>query len=348
MATVIACLSVLWISRRDTRAEWFPHLLLWIFGLACLWRIPLNSRPHHYGFYLLPVGLVCFGVLWFDYGPRVAGGGTWAARAFGAAALGMLAAGCTIAFSDSRQFDALHRSALVTPRGELLIFDRWQFERSAVVALQRLPADTRLLVVPQGSGLLYFSGLREADSMFSHLPMEVADLTADETLRDHWKSRPPDVVAFVGVPLTEFGSAGFGKDYARLSMEWLLETYAPVTDPTAPIVFLLPRAAASRADGRARAAALRLDATGNPGPPGRTLEGTVVESLDFEEHTLLQIRTGETALWVAVPETRVPPQTRVRVVGARPGAMEDRGILRRFDRLLVGELAPADSAAALP
>jgi hypothetical protein len=336
MAAVIAYLAMLSIRRRENRAEWLPHLLLWVFGLACLWRIPLNSRPHHYGFYLLPVGLVCFAVLCFDYGPRLAGGGEWASRLFSAAGLGMLAAGCTIAFSDSRQFDALHRSTLSTPRGELRIFDRWRFERSAVAALQRLPGNTRLLVLPQGSGLLFFSGLREADTMFSYLPMEVADLTADQNLLARWKDRPPDVIAFVGVPLTEFGSAGFGKDYARLSMEWILETYAPVSDLNAPIVFLRRR-------GEPRPTELRLEADEDPGPQGRVLEGTVVEALEFEGHTLLSLRTQDSTLWVAVPETSVAPDTRVRVVGARPGAMEERGIRRRFDRLLVGELAPVES-----
>jgi hypothetical protein len=335
MVAALATFAICFARQPDRRREWLAHALLWVFGFACLWRVLLNSRPHHYGFYLLPAGLVCVGVLFFDYGPRFAGAGAWPARVFAAAGIALLAASCTMAFNGSRRLDALHTRELVTPRGRLWIFDRWRLEDSAVRALASLPRATRVATVPEGAGLLFFSGLREADTMFSYLPMEVVGPAGDADLLSRWKGNPPDVIVWVGVSLNEFGSPGFGRDYANRSMSWLLEQYTPATDLTSAIVFLKRR----RGPGRGLES-LTLAPGTDVAPPGQTVTGTVLESFDRDGNTLMRLRTATSQVWVAVPVTKVAVGSEITVYDARPGAMEERMLRRRFDHLLMGGLEP--------
>jgi hypothetical protein len=341
MVLVLAVLAVLFARQPDRRQEWLAHVLLWVFGLACLWRIVLNSRPHHYGFYLIPVGLVCLGVVFFEYGPRVASPGAWSGRVFGAAGIGLLAASATMAYADSRQFDALQAREISTPRGRLRILDRWGLQIAAVRALSLLPPGTRVATVPEGSGLLYFSGAREADTMFSYLPMEVVGVEGDTELLTRWKGNPPDVAVWVGVPLDEFGSSGFGADYAQRSMAWLLAEYAPVTDPMAAIVLLARRKKLLR-DPALRGIALSAADSDR----GETVTGTVLEFFDRGDGTFLRLDTGRGKVWVGVSESKVAAGATVTVFDAAPGAMEDRGLRRRFERLLVGRLDPPETTVA--
>lgn len=340
MISTLAALAVLYLRQPNRRIEWLTHLLVWVFGFACLWRIPLNSKPQHYGFYLLPVGLVCLGVLFVDYGPRVVGAGAWAARAFGAAAIGLLAASSTVAFADSRQHDLRHTEELRTPRGRLLIANDAGLLAPAVRALSRLPPTTRLVTVPQGAGILYFSGLREGDSMDHYLPMDVYGPEADARLLSRWKGNPPDLVLWVGLPLAEFGSRGFGVDYARRSMAWVLENYEPLTNPDAFVVVMQhkrkhpPLLAAS-------------DLTPSPRPSGglERVTGTVQESVDDSGTTLLCVQSGQSEVWVRVFPTKVAVGSPVTVVDLWPASVGESGFRRRTDHLFVGRLAPTGSAA---
>jgi hypothetical protein len=334
MLVAVAGFAVLFLRQPGRRSEWLAHLLLWVFGFASLWRILLNARPHHYGFYLLPVGLVCVGVLLFSYAPTFAGAGPWPRRVFAAAGLGMLAASVSLAYADSKQLYALHTYEVATPRGSLRIINRWRLEGPAIRALSRLPPETRLATIPQGAGLLYFAGLREGDTMFSYLPMEVVDRDADSDLLSRWRGNPPDVVAWVGIPLEEFGSHGFGFDYAGQTMAWIRAEYAPVTDPGAAIVFMVRRDKAGD-----RSSLAELKPSPEPASAERTLTGTVLESFHADGSTFLRLRTETSNVWVAVPETRVSVGSILTVTGLRPGAAEQGGLRRRFDTILAGRLA---------
>jgi hypothetical protein len=339
MTVAVTVLAVLYAKQPGRRREWLGHALVWVFGLACLGRIVLASRPQHYGFYLLPAGLVCVGLLFFDYGPRLSGSGVWPARVFGAAGIGLLAASASLAFADSQRLFALHTYELDVPRGRLWIVNRWGLEGPAVHALSRLPPETRLATVPEGAGLLFFSGLREADSMFSYLPMEVVGPAGDDALLRRWKANPPDVIAWIGRPMAEFGSAGFGVDYARRSMSWVREEYEPATDPAAAIVLLLRRSVAAGIG----PVALRPSA----GPPGARADivGTVLESFDESGATFLHLGTDGGRVWVGVPEARVSVGSRVTVSHAQPSAVREFGLRRRIDPFFVGRLVSPSSTS---
>ena len=240
MAVVIATL-VLYGRKSERRAEWLPHLLLWVFGFAALWRILLNAKPQHYGFYLLPVGLVCFGVALFAYGPRLAARGRWTTNVFAAAGIGALASSVSLAIANSKQLYNLHTYEISTARGhpedpQPLAPGGTGGRGTVSIATRHAPADHSGGV---GPALLRRAG--ECDTMFSYLPMEVADAQADEDLLSRWRSNSPDIVAWVGIPLAEFGSHGFGFDYAYRSKAWVHGDDVAVSEPSSAIVFMVRR-----------------------------------------------------------------------------------------------------------
>jgi hypothetical protein len=117
-------------------------------------------------------------------------------------------------------------------------------------------------------------------------------------------------------------------------MAWVREQYEPATDPEAAIVLLQRR--------RGRGVE-PIDLRPSPEPPGmrQTIVGTVLASFDESGATFLHLQTGRSRIWVGVPEAKVPVGSTVTIYDAQPGAVEEFGLRRRVDRLLLGRLAPS-------
>jgi hypothetical protein len=243
MAVTIAGLLARRVRRGPEALEggWAMHVVLWIFGLASLARIALRVGPEHYGFFLLPPGLVCLAVAFFSYGPRLAGGGAWARRALAAAGAGLLAGSTVAALRASVPYFTEPREELVTPRAHLWV-DPAGAEGRVVAALSRFPPGTTAIAVPQGAGLLFAAGLATgADGMTSYLPMEIPDDDADARLVAAWEHHPPDLVLYWQQDLgPEFGYRGFGVDYAQRAGRWLGGRYAVGAEAVPGILLLVP------------------------------------------------------------------------------------------------------------
>jgi hypothetical protein len=131
---------------------------------------------------------------------------------------------------------------VVTPRGTIRLPPRERAVAEMVSALLRLPRGARLLVLPEGAGVSFFAGLEAADPYSSHLPMEFPDDAADRALLARLGASPPDYVLVLPRDTREFGYAGFGRDYAVRTGEWITRGYRP-TFATHPAVVLLARSA---------------------------------------------------------------------------------------------------------
>ncbi len=160
-------------------------------------------------------------------------------------------------FRISSMMYARHTGLLESPRGRLLIMSLG-FEDRVVRFLSGLPPETRVATIPQGAGLLFFSGLRSADPISTYLPTDMAGRFDDPGLVKRWKQRPPDVIFVWREELSGFGSRGFGEDYAQQASAFIQAHYVPMTDP-AREVFLLHHSAWSPWRGRTRAGARPTD-----------------------------------------------------------------------------------------
>ncbi len=227
LATLAALIGVVWVwwRQRPEPAELLPHLLLWAFTLGALARIPLRTIPHHYGFFLLPVPLVAVTVLLLRYASAVTASETARkiARLAGAGVLLGIVAGCV---GRSAELYSQHTAILEAPRGRMLLsVDAGALD--GLRLLRQLPGGSRVVVVPEGAGLIFFSGLEGGDGMFSYLPMELPAPIDDERLLSRWRARPPDAVLIMREQLFDFGYQGFGIDYAQKSIDWVAANYAP-------------------------------------------------------------------------------------------------------------------------
>jgi len=110
---------------------------------------------------------------------------------------------------------------------DLLGYPTGKAEADAVHFLSQYPPTTRILAVPEGAGLAFLAGLESVCGMHSFLPPEL-DGPFEDRLLACLDAAPPDLVVRVGINIVEFGSRGFGEDYAERSAAWILAHYVPV------------------------------------------------------------------------------------------------------------------------
>ena len=231
LAVLLAQQVAYWWRAGTERRLALPHLLMLVFALASLGRTPLTTGAFHYGFYLLPVPLLAFGVFWFRYLPGwLPGRPTRLAAACG---VGLFAAVVFRHYQTSRALYDRHNTVVRTPRGAMCILDDLagfpvgRAYADTVQLLSRYPPETRVLVIPEGVGLTFMSGLTSVCGMHSFMPQEL-DGPFEDRLLACLTAAPPDLVVRVGLNLGEQGSRGFGEDYAQKVATWIVAHYEPL------------------------------------------------------------------------------------------------------------------------
>jgi len=245
LAVVLGHVAVRWWRAGGQRRRELPALLVLVFALACLIRMSLATGAFHYGFYLLPVPLLAYALLCLRALPEWLPGRP--ARLAASAGAGVLAAVLLTHIRASRELDAKHNTLVQAPRGtvylldDLLGFPTGKAEADAVQFLSRYPSTTRVLAIPEGAGLAFLAGLESVCGMHSFVPPEL-DGPAEDRLLACLDAAPPDLVVRVGINIEEFGSRGFGADYAQRTAAWILAHYVPVASfgPGGYVLILKP------------------------------------------------------------------------------------------------------------
>jgi hypothetical protein len=209
-----------WRREPDGRTRLLGLALLSVFALLSLARVPLRAMASHYGFFLLPPSLPALVAL------AAFRGDAWRRRASLAVASALLLGFGLSSYATTATWLALPHVPLVTSRGTLLVREGAP-ERPLLEVLSRFPPETRVVAVTEGIGLVFAAGLREGDRRVSYLPMTLPDSESDRRLAAAWRLKPPDLVLlWQGRDLwPEFGSRGFGVDYAREAGAFLASHY---------------------------------------------------------------------------------------------------------------------------
>jgi hypothetical protein len=119
------------------------------------------------------------------------------------------------------------------PRGHLWLYNppgrppQGQYCAAAVAMLAQMPRATRAIVVPQGVGLTFFSGLANPLGLFGYVETEFGATLTDESLLEQLKAAPPELVIRAASDTSEHGDGVFGKTYAVKTWAWVKEHYQP-------------------------------------------------------------------------------------------------------------------------
>jgi hypothetical protein len=213
----------------DRARDHLAEAMVLVFAIVCLVRTPLLAGAFHYGFYLLPVPLLAFAVAWFRTLPEWLPGVPRAL--FTAAGLGIFAGLSLAHHVESSRHWTEHTALVDTPRGRMYLLADFNghplgsAQAHAVHFLASRGADVRVLAVPEGAGLAFMAGAKTCCGMHSYLPLELDGPFDDTRLLARVRADPPDFVIRVDVDLAEYGSAGFGVDYAIATDAWLRDAY---------------------------------------------------------------------------------------------------------------------------
>lgn len=217
-ALLLALAATAWRAWRapSQRAALVPDLVLLTAGLASLGRLGLSAGPHHYGFYLLPLGLLAFGVFGLDRLPAALSPPGPGRLAAAAAAAGLLLGVSWPAAEASRENYRRHTATLDTARGRFLIMPDESL--TLVPLLAELPPGTRVITVPSGAGWVFAAGQPWGDGTHSYMPFDLVGGYDDARTVARWTRRPPEVIVWLHDHLAdaaEFGAGPIGTDHGQ-------------------------------------------------------------------------------------------------------------------------------------
>jgi hypothetical protein len=204
------------------------QLTFWLFSLACTMRILLKTAMFFYGFYLLIPGLICFGLLWFCYLPRLVCWPGWGLKLCSVGVfIGVIAAHVDIAnFLNSWREHRIH-----TPFADLKVLTIFRgvaegrCQSEAIRLLSTLPKESRVLAIPVGLGLTFCAGLENPYRSGEYTAIEMNGRYSDIALLRRLQANEPDLIVRTRDVGNEFGV--FGLDYAQQTWAWIVANYEP-------------------------------------------------------------------------------------------------------------------------
>ena len=234
---ILAIAILLWLGRefirhpakRDTI---LAEILLWGCGTACMARMGLSVVSYHYGFFMLPIALLSFALLWFHYLPDWLSEKMHSKLVFSSAGTGIFLGLIAAHLNLSLNLYQRHTVEMNAPRGRLYLYNPpeipcGQYYAAAIDLLSRMPPATRGIAVPQGVGLTFFSGLGNPFGLFGYVETEFRVFLNDDSFLRMLKANPPDLVIQASSDTADHGDGVFGKTYAIKSWAWISSNYKP-------------------------------------------------------------------------------------------------------------------------
>ncbi|MBW2295598.1 MAG: hypothetical protein JRG94_25350 [Deltaproteobacteria bacterium] len=219
---LLALLIRKWIDRRS-REIILPICVL-TFGFVLQFKMLLNAQFGHYGFALMmPSSLVLIAVLvgWVpDWIERRGGSGS-------VFRLGACAAILAVALGLVARTDAnfARRTEPIGHGSDAFLSDfRTKDVSDALVFLERLDADTRVAVLPEGIMLNYLARRVTPTRYINFMPPEMS-LYGSDTIIEAFRRDSPDYVVFVHKRTGLYGVPFFGRDYGRALHSWVIANY---------------------------------------------------------------------------------------------------------------------------
>jgi hypothetical protein len=228
----LLCILVLAVLAIRQRANPSPRLILQlsfsVFAAALLAKIFFNIAIYHYGFALASPAfglLVMILMSWIPAAIHRTGGTGWVFRAAVIAAMGAFSLKHLMAYENV--YRSVPVQTIGTGADEMNIHGDAQGINLVLSFLKQLPPDQTLATVPQGAMINYLSRRVNPTGEITLLPGEV-NMFGDQRIMDRFQRHPPDWIVTVQTNFAEFGSKGFGVDYAQGLARFIRDNYDPV------------------------------------------------------------------------------------------------------------------------
>ncbi len=251
---------VRWLVGRADRASQVPWMILFAFGLAALSRMALKCGAEHYGFYLLVPGLAGFAVFWCrlvpkwltpaqddrsappPHAPDGSAGAQGLTRTTASSSsvsgyvcgLAMLAATTWSHAALTQEtmrmvFGRDDLTRITTAQGTMICPAMYKGTIDKVVEfLAAQPPGTRVIVMPEGSGITFLAGCTNPLGVHTFLPIDFSGAYAEPAMIERLEAAAPDFIVLVPRNVEEYGKKAFGNDYAKPVLAWVQAHYRPV------------------------------------------------------------------------------------------------------------------------
>jgi hypothetical protein len=230
---VAGALISAWLLRGGSK-EYILSIILFTFSLLFLTRVLLRANVIFYGNYLLVPSLACISVFYINILPKGLDsffGGRGGAKTYYCLACAVYLVMTALPFF---QYNLRVYSSkivmTVTERGTL----RTANYRPNVVFWQMVdfiknntPADGRLVVIPEGNGINYFSG-RPSPIKYEQFIPNVLRSIGEARMVKELNDAAIDYIVLTQRYTPEYGYPCFGVDYGKAVMSWINDNYEVV------------------------------------------------------------------------------------------------------------------------
>lgn len=222
---ILALAAVALRQRSRIWPRWILQMSFSVFSIGLLGKIFLNVVIYHYGFALTAPAFALVVMLlvgWIPAAIKRSGGTAWVFRAAVLTVLGSLCLRYLIAYQ------TLYRSQTPASVGrgadEFAVYRDADTINAILNTLSRAPSHQTLATVPQGAMINYLSRRINPTGELTLLPGEV-DMFGEDRILDGFQTHPPDWIVAVQTDVSEFGSSGFGVDYAKRVSQFIRKNY---------------------------------------------------------------------------------------------------------------------------
>ena len=220
--TLLQPALLIWALLRDRRS---PLPLLLVFSMSSSLRVALNLVPEWYGFvYTVPLYLVIAYTLFRTLPEK----GVYTVRS-SVLLLPLVALFVLFGVAFHSRIYEIDRVRVASRRG---VFHDPNTDRGRVLNefLREMASrrDVRSMVVfPEGLTLNYLTGIPNPTAFYIFTPAEIGNPAAERLALEELKAKRPRLAVLLTRDLREYGSRGFGIDYAKEIALHLRSSYRP-------------------------------------------------------------------------------------------------------------------------
>ena len=201
-------------------------LVLGVFAIAMLAKMPMNARIYHYGFVLAMPGVLAMVVAcwWVKNEVRRRGGSGVRFAAVPGAFLASVAVLHLLLMADVIATKDAPIQTGGTPRLRATSEQAAVFSTMLPEIKARTDGKSTLAVWPEGALVNFLTRRQNATPYTVLIPPEIA-MFGEETILESYRNSPPDFVLFVNRDASEYGVGSFQEGYARRLWQWLRRNY---------------------------------------------------------------------------------------------------------------------------